>query len=681
MNLSLFRPWLLSLCLSVVTCYGLQPPTFVLGPNDQRFLSTDTGVIYFTTDGTDPRDESNKPSATAKIAETLVVKETILLAEKTPCRVWVPESSIHDNAWLKRSFEDSEWPLVKPPIGYDDEDTYISLIQYDVKESMRGKRGSIYLRWKFDLKDLPLDDEVYLDVRCDDGFAAFLNGKRIASMNAPESLNWQSEADDKVNDSGAVEFRAIQLSEGAKSFKKGGNILAVQALNDGLTSSDFLFSARLRGRSTTGGTVVWDPENPTSLVARSYHDGEWSEATRLEPPRDTSVPHDGKSWAQFLGPNENAVYSGPPLLTDWPEEGPKVVWRHDVGAGHASPVVADDKVIVLHRSGRNFAIDCLHADSGKPIWSKSYPTTFRDKSGYDHGSRGTPTIAGDRVVFSLPDGLFACLAMSDGREVWKHNLYESFDTDATWHGFLASPLVVNDKVILPVGADDAGIVAFSMKDGSPQWKTSGDSVCGVSPRLARFGETDTALVTTRTHVRCLDPTTGKEHWSFPSPGQSSGNPLCASPMIYGDEVLLSGWYGIGLHRVRVTNNQPSLVWNLENMISSHYASVIRHQGYLYGYHGHASKGPTLRCMKLSTRKVIWEEDHGSSGTITQIGDHLLIVTDHGELMLVPINPAKCDINARVQLTRRGTRNYPAIAKGLVYVKGPRRLLCLDLRKD
>ena len=195
----------------------------------------------------------------------------------------------------------------------------------------------------------------------------------------------------------------------------------------------------------------------------------------------------------------------------------------------------------------------------------------------------------------------------------------------------------------------------------PNLASDGDVTGSMSPALPSRAEEDAA-------------------WSFRTPGQSSGNPFCASPLLYGDEVLLSGWYGFGLHRVRITNDKPTLVWNQDDLISAHYATVAVHNGHLYGYHGHASEGrPTLRCVKLASRQVVWEEDHGSSGIITKIGDDLLIITDQGELMLVAADPTKCIIKTRAQVTRRYTRNFPAIANGLVYVKGPRKLVCLDLR--
>ncbi|MDA7526375.1 hypothetical protein N8525_04345 [Verrucomicrobiales bacterium] len=84
---------------------------------------------------------------------------------------------------------------------------------------MRGKRGSAYLRWTFDRAETPKHDEIFFDVKCGDGFAACINGKRIASSNTPAKLSWNSKAEDKVNDGRAMEFRSVILESCASALK------------------------------------------------------------------------------------------------------------------------------------------------------------------------------------------------------------------------------------------------------------------------------------------------------------------------------------------------------------------------------------------------------------------------------------------------------------------------------
>ncbi len=66
-------------------------------------------------------------------------------------------------------------------------------------------------------------------------------------------------------------------------------------------------------------------------------------------------------WPQFLGPDRNGVYAGPPLARSWPAAGPKVVWRRPVGEGFAGPVVTGGRVIVFHRIAGEEIVESLDA--------------------------------------------------------------------------------------------------------------------------------------------------------------------------------------------------------------------------------------------------------------------------------------------------------------------------------
>ena len=61
------------------------------------------------------------------------------------------------------------------------------------------------------------------------------------------------------------------------------------------------------------------------------------------------VPVNAQDWPQFLGPDRNGQYDGPPLATQWPNGAPAELWRRPIGAGFAGPVVADGRIILFHR--------------------------------------------------------------------------------------------------------------------------------------------------------------------------------------------------------------------------------------------------------------------------------------------------------------------------------------------
>src|SRR4029078_8072220 len=82
-------------------------------------------------------------------------------------------------------------------------------------------------------------------------------------------------------------------------------------------------------------------------------------------------------WPQFLGPDRNGTYSGPPLSEGWGSTGPKVVWRKQVGAGLGRPAVVQGRVLLFHRVGNEEVLESLDAKTGNSGWRYAYPTTYR----------------------------------------------------------------------------------------------------------------------------------------------------------------------------------------------------------------------------------------------------------------------------------------------------------------
>ena len=161
--------------------------------------------------------------------------EVILLREKSPARALVPKNSSAGKGWKELDFDDSGWKKGKTAVGYD----YGGRIALNVSE-MRNSTESVYIRVPFEVSDLSQIEEVMLRLKYEDGFTAFINGKKIASDNAPSSLNWKSGAPQNRPDSIAttpVEFGIAGFSD---VLKAGKNILAIQGLNNKVTSSDLL---------------------------------------------------------------------------------------------------------------------------------------------------------------------------------------------------------------------------------------------------------------------------------------------------------------------------------------------------------------------------------------------------------------------------------------------------------
>src|SRR5688500_17544764 len=73
------------------------------------------------------------------------------------------------------------------------------------------------------------------------------------------------------------------------------------------------------------------------------------------------------SWPQWRGPARDGVASSftPPAV--WPAQLTKR-WEATVGAGHASPVIAGNRVVLHSRQGNREVIAAYDLQSGKRLW-------------------------------------------------------------------------------------------------------------------------------------------------------------------------------------------------------------------------------------------------------------------------------------------------------------------------
>jgi outer membrane protein assembly factor BamB len=388
-------------------------------------------------------------------------------------------------------------------------------------------------------------------------------------------------------------------------------------------------------------------------------------------------------WPQFLGPTRNAVYPGTDLAATWPKEGPPQLWEKRVGQGFSGPVVAAGKLILFHRLDDKETVECLDAKSGKTIWAFPYPTAYRDDFGFDEGPRATPAIADGRVYTYGAEGALRCLDFATGKSLWSVNAKTEFHASKGFFGIACSPLVEGNAVLLMVGGHDgAGIVAFDKTNGKIVWKATDDEASYSSPIAATISNRRYAFCLTRAGLVAADPSTGKILFQFPFRPPIGSSVSAATPLVIGDMVFLSASYGAGAVLLNIRENGPEKIWSSDEALSSHYATGIHHNGFLYGIHGRTDPGfeppAGLRCIELKTGKVRWQKDAFGAATLVLVGDQLLILTERGELIRAPASPEGFKPNARAQILPNQVRAHPALADGLFYARSKDKLVCLDL---
>ena len=61
-------------------------------------------------------------------------------------------------------------------------------------------------------------------------------------------------------------------------------------------------------------------------------------------------------WPQYAGPDRNNISTETGLISEWPAEGPKVLWTFPLGPGYGGAAIGDGKVYVLDRVDRQIRV-------------------------------------------------------------------------------------------------------------------------------------------------------------------------------------------------------------------------------------------------------------------------------------------------------------------------------------
>ncbi|HSF16213.1 MAG TPA: PQQ-binding-like beta-propeller repeat protein [Vicinamibacteria bacterium] len=379
-------------------------------------------------------------------------------------------------------------------------------------------------------------------------------------------------------------------------------------------------------------------------------------------------------WPQFLGPERNGTYDGPPIRGD----APKLVWQTGVGAGFAGPVVVGERLIVFHRKEDREIVEALERKTGESVWRHDYSTSYRDDFGFDEGPRSVPVVAKGVVYTFGAQGVLSAVELETGRALWSVDTRKRFRVVKGFFGAAGSPVVEDGRLLLNVGGRDAGLAAFDAATGEVLWTAGKDEASYSSPVMASFAGKTLALFFTRDGLVAVDPATGEEKHRLQWHSRSRASVNAASPLVVGDVVFLSASYGTGAIALAVESGGLETLWSGDESLSNHYATSVHRDGILYGFHGRQEYTQSFRAVELRTGKVRWSEDGFGAGTVTLAGDRLVIVHESGELIIARAESDSFRPISRAQLIPGVIRAYPALSDAILYVRNSGTLAAFDL---
>jgi outer membrane protein assembly factor BamB len=276
-----------------------------------------------------------------------------------------------------------------------------------------------------------------------------------------------------------------------------------------------------------------------------------------------------------------------------------------------------------------------------------------------------------------------CLLVGDGKVLWKVDTVATFHVVQNFFGVGSTPVVEGDLLIAQVGGSPKGSGRFP----SPDQKGNGSGVVAFDKftGAVRYRVTDEL-------ASYASPASGKVDFHFPWRARTLESVNGSNPVVVGDRVFVSETYGPGGALLKVRPGGYDVLWTdadkRRKSMQCHWSTPIYHDGYLYGCSGRHDDNAELRCVELATGKVMWSEPDLTRCSLLLVDGHFICLGEDGVVRLLKVNPHKYEEVSRLDLhePRNGERPLlqepcwaaPILSHGLLYLRGPGRLVCAEL---
>jgi len=398
------------------------------------------------------------------------------------------------------------------------------------------------------------------------------------------------------------------------------------------------------GKSGVGSTAAKQP-TPASRAPVSVP----KPATPAEP---ELLPSSQFGWRR----NGTGLFPDATPPTEWSET-KNVKWQATVGAGHSSPIVVGERVIVMAEPG---TLLCLNRSNGRLLWKADLE--FRNPpAGTKEFARLTPVSDGKNIYLALCNGAVVSYTL-DGARNWAQQI----DPPTLTYGPGASPVLVGNKLLIESNRLRAleaptGKLLWTAAEGEPHYGT---------PAVFSLEGTALAVTAKGTVIRVSDGAVLAANIAPGLGGDQSPTPVVRAGVVYFAYRRCSA--------VKLTLADGRLktekLWEQElpgDVISS---PVLR-EGMLCVV---PSAGAEFRGLNAATGEVLIEKSLDLSPnlypSLALAGNHLFLGNDRGEMVV--LEPAREFKQLRLNELPDGSGASPVFAGSHLFLRAGNRLFCI-----
>jgi outer membrane protein assembly factor BamB len=391
-----------------------------------------------------------------------------------------------------------------------------------------------------------------------------------------------------------------------------------------------------------------------------------------------SSPCFAGDWASWFGPQRNGHAASDEKLPDGFKATPTPDWKISVGGGFSSPVVQGEELAYFDENGDREILHLISAKDGKEKWKLDVAEKIQDEWGA--GPRSTPILTLNRVYATSGNGEFRCVDRKTGAVIWETSFEKTYgvkflgskaqEGTASRRGNNGSPLLMDDKIIVPVGnTQGATLVCFNAEKGTELWKMGSEEAAYSSPIVGTIsGEKQIIYLNADAMVGIL-PATGKELWRVPL--KTNAKRHACTPQMIGEMVMVSSHtFGVQAFKIKKTGSNWIAEKGWVNNEKINLSTLVLVDKTLYGQGGNKN----FVAIDSTTGKSLWSQPgfgKENSSTIA-VGQKLLSLTDEGMLYMLAANPEKYEELGVIQICGKNW-NFPALSNQHLYIRDNREL--------
>ncbi len=291
--------------------------------------------------------------------------------------------------------------------------------------------------------------------------------------------------------------------------------------------------------------------------------------------------------------------------------------------------------------------------------------------------------------------------------MWSLNVFEHFQVEPVEFAYSCSPVLVDDKLLLPVGQPGATMVALEARTGKVLWQSGDEAISHVPAMPITWQGQHLVLAYLRNVLMAFDVKSGEVRWKK---SLSSGYDEHAAWPIYREPYLwISGPFRTGSELLELTAEAPGYrtVWK-SRLMSNDVCSSVLVDGAIFGFDlrdvqakPHRPSRGQFRCVdfltgeerwtqgEINQRRYLEEESHDPSrpendrpigqATVLYANGKLILFNDVGELILADANTEAYRELGRVRvLGGEICWTQPTLVRGRLYVRNHSRAACVLL---